>query len=137
MIHGCPPMKHTVAFILCCLAALHGSVRAENARLVLESDTGITLREGFDAELLYEVPKPQGSYGRLIFRNEKEVAVATNPSDMNQVTKAPANQVEDIQHSQVSLMPSEMISGMNRDELMDLMAYLLSGGGSQHKVCTK
>jgi hypothetical protein len=34
-------------------------------------------------------------------------------------------------------MPSEMISGLNRDELMDLMAYLLSGGDSRHKTFKK
>ena len=75
--------------------------------------------------------------GRLIFRNDKEVGVATNPFDMNQVTKAPADQVEGIKHSQVSLMPAELLAGMNRDELMDLMAFLLSGGNSQHKVFAK
>ena len=72
--------------------------------------------------------------GRLIFRNEKEIGVATNPFDLNQVTKAPADQVVGIKHSQVSLMPAELLGGMNRDELMDLMAFLLSGGNPQHKV---
>ena len=42
-----------------------------------------------------------------------------------------------ITSSQVSLMPAELLSGMNRDELMDLIAYLLSGGNSQHKAFTK
>jgi putative heme-binding domain-containing protein len=68
--------------------------------------------------------------GRLIFRNEKEVGVASNPFDLNQLTKAPADKVESIEFS-------GMISGMNRDELMDLMAYLLSGGDSAHKAFTK
>ncbi len=76
-------------------------------------------------------------YGRLIFRNDQEVGVASNPFDLNQITKAPADQVEAIEFSQVSIMPSEMISGLNRDELMDLMAYLLSGGNSQHKAFEK
>jgi hypothetical protein len=34
-------------------------------------------------------------------------------------------------------MPIGTISGMNRDELMDLMAYLLSGGDPQHKAFRK
>ena len=76
-------------------------------------------------------------HGRLIFRNDKEVGVASNPFDLNQLTKAPADKVESIEFSQVSLMPSEMISGLNRDELMDLMAFLLSGGNSQHKAFKK
>jgi putative heme-binding domain-containing protein len=76
-------------------------------------------------------------YGRLIFRNDKEVGVASNPFDLNQITKAPADKVEGIEFSQVSIMPSEMISGLNRDELMDLMAYLLSGGDSRHTTFKK
>ena len=75
--------------------------------------------------------------GRLIFKNDKEVGVATNPFDLNQVTTAPADQVAGIASSQVSMMPAELLSGMNRDELMDLMAYLLSGGNSQHKAFKK
>ena len=76
-------------------------------------------------------------YGRLILRNDKEVGVASNPFDLNQITKAPADKVESIEFSQVSIMPPGTISGMNRDELMDLMAYLLSGGDSQHKAYAK
>lgn len=75
--------------------------------------------------------------GRLIFRNDKEVGVATNPFDLNQVTKAPADQVVGITSSPISMMPAELLSGMNRDELMDLVAYLLSGGNSQHKAFNK
>jgi putative heme-binding domain-containing protein len=76
-------------------------------------------------------------YGRLILRNDKEVAVASNPFDLNQLTKAPAEKVESIEFSQVSLMPPGLVAGMYRDELMDLMAYLLSGGDSQHQAFRK
>lgn len=81
-----------------------------------------------DADLLY---------GRLISRNEEEIAVASNPFDLNQLTKAPAVQVESISLSQISIMPEGMIDGMNRDELMDLVAYLISGGNAEHKVFSK
>ena len=76
-------------------------------------------------------------YGRLILRNDKEVGVASNPFDLNQITKAAAEKVESIEFSQASIMPPGMIEGMNRDELMDLMAYLLSGGDSWHKTFKK
>lgn len=75
--------------------------------------------------------------GRLLFRNDTEVGVATNPFDLNYVMKAPAAQVEGIRYSQTSLMPDGMIGGMNRDELMDLIAYLLSGGNAQHRAFQK
>jgi putative heme-binding domain-containing protein len=76
-------------------------------------------------------------YGRLIIRNDKEVGVASNPFDLNQITKAPADSLDSMEFSNISIMPPGMISGMNRDELMNLMAYLLSGGDSQHKVFKK
>lgn len=75
--------------------------------------------------------------GRLISRTEKEVAVASNPFDLNQLTKAAADNVESVEFSQTSIMPPGTISGMNRDELMDLIAYLLSGGDALHKVFKK
>jgi len=62
------------------------------------------------------------------------VDVATNPFDMNQVTKAPFGQMERITYSQVSAMPQGMMGGMNRDELMDSIAYLISGGDPSHRV---
>ena len=56
----------------------------------MDNDTGISLREGFDAELLYEVPKSQGSWvamafdpkGRLIVsdQDDKGVFRVTLPS---------------------------------------------------------
>jgi putative heme-binding domain-containing protein len=75
--------------------------------------------------------------GRLIVRNDREVGVATNPFDLSQVAKAPADQVVGITSSQVSMMPAELLTGMNRDELMDLIAYLLSGGNAEHKAFKK
>jgi putative heme-binding domain-containing protein len=76
-------------------------------------------------------------YGRLIYQNEKGVGVAVNPFDMNEVKKAPADQVERVGFSQASLMPPGMINGMNREELMDLVAYLVSGGNPGHAVFAK
>jgi putative heme-binding domain-containing protein len=75
--------------------------------------------------------------GRLISKDGREITVASNPFDLNQVQKAPADKVESIEFSNVSIMPPGMISGMNRDELMDLMAYLLSGGNAEHRAFKK
>jgi putative heme-binding domain-containing protein len=79
----------------------------------------------------------QTLYGRLIVQNDQEVVVASNPFDLNQVAKAPADKVAGIEFSPVSLMPPGMIAGMNRDELMDLVAYLLSGGDRRHRTFTQ
>lgn len=73
-------------------------------------------------------------YGRVIYKNDKEIAVASNPYNFSQISKTAIDQVETIQPSQLSLMPPGTIYGMNKDELMNLMAYLISGGNERHKT---
>ena len=83
-------MNHTyipiTALLIFCQTAFHAAENVkpgDSARLVLDADTGITLREGFDAELLYEVPKSQGSWvamafdpkGRLIVSDQDDKGV--------------------------------------------------------------
>lgn len=76
-------------------------------------------------------------FGRLIYQNQQGVGVAVNPFDMNDVRKAPADQVQRVSFSQVSLMPPGLIMGMNGEELQDLISYLLSGGNAGHGVFSK
>ena len=73
-------------------------------------------------------------YGRIIFQNESELALASNPFDFSKISKTPNGQVKSVVPSQVSLMPPGTIFGMNKEELMDLMGYLISGGNKRHSV---
>ena len=73
-------------------------------------------------------------YGRIIFKNETEIALASNPFNFGDVQEIPASDVTEIKPSQISLMPPGTVNGMNQDELMDLMAYLISGGNRRHEV---
>jgi putative heme-binding domain-containing protein len=76
-------------------------------------------------------------YGRLIYKNDQEVGVASNPFDFSKVMKTPAGQVEKIEFSQVSMMPPGTIAGMNGEELKDLIAYLVAGGNPKHAAFQK
>ncbi len=73
-------------------------------------------------------------FGRIIFQNEQELAVATNPYNFGQITRIPSEAVKNITPFQISLMPPGTINGMNAEELKDLMAYLISGGNRRHPV---
>ncbi len=73
-------------------------------------------------------------YGRVIYRNDKEIALAANPFDFSVLTKTPIGDVASVEPSQVSMMPPGMIAPMNKDELSDLIAYLISGGDPKHNV---
>lgn len=73
-------------------------------------------------------------YGRIIYENENELALASNPFNFGQITKASIEQVEKTKPSQISLMPMGTIYGMNAEELKNLIAYLISGGNRRHEV---
>lgn len=72
--------------------------------------------------------------GRLIYHNDREIAVAPNPFNSGDIQKAPAGQVVKTAFSQISMMPPGTISAMNADELKDLIAYLISGGNPKHEA---
>ncbi|MGC6467474.1 MAG: c-type cytochrome, partial [Akkermansiaceae bacterium] len=76
-------------------------------------------------------------YGRVIYKNDKEIVVAPNPYNLGELVKKPAGSVKSIEPSQTSMMPMGTIFSMNENELKDLMAYLVSGGNKKHKVFQK
>ncbi|MBI1371582.1 MAG: c-type cytochrome [Phycisphaera sp.] len=73
-------------------------------------------------------------YGKVIYRNEHELALVTSAFDPSRVEKIPAGDVKKVEPSAVSMMPPGLIYTMNADELKDLMAYLISGGNPDHQV---
>jgi putative heme-binding domain-containing protein len=76
-------------------------------------------------------------YGRIIYQDDQEIAVAANPYNFAELSKAPVEQIAKIELSPQSMMPEGTIAMMNKNELRDLMAYLLSGGNKRHKVFQK
>lgn len=82
----------------------------------------VTLKEGGSA------------YGRIIYKNKKEIAVAPNPYNLGDVIKTPMDKVKKIEWSQTSMMPPGTIFAMNKNEVMDLVAYLISSGNPKHEA---
>ncbi|MGK0303886.1 MAG: putative heme-binding domain-containing protein, partial [Planctomycetota bacterium] len=75
--------------------------------------------------------------GRIIYKNDTEIAVAANPYDFSELTKTAMGEVASIELSPMSMMPMGTVAAMNQDELRDLMAYLLSGGDKRHAMFRK
>lgn len=73
-------------------------------------------------------------YGRVIYQNENELALASNPYNLGALNKIDPQKVKSIKPSNTSLMPPGTIFGMNKNELKDLIAYLISGGNRRHEV---
>ncbi len=81
-----------------------------------------------------ELENGETLYGRIIFQDEEEIALASNPYDFSKISRTKNNRVKRIEPSQVSMMPPGTIFGMNQEELKDLIAYLISGGNKRHRV---
>jgi len=92
-----------------------------------------TISEQYQASV---VTRQDGSlvFGRVIYKDEKELAIASDPYDFSDLTIVPNDDVKDIELSHVSMMPPGTILMMGEEELHDLMAYLLSGGDKRHAV---
>ena len=76
-------------------------------------------------------------WGRVIYRDDDELALAANPFDLSTVDKVSAAQVVSVEPSAASLMPPATIALMNDDELKDLIAYLMSSGNEKHPAFRK
>ncbi|MFM7832675.1 MAG: hypothetical protein ACKPJD_12840, partial [Planctomycetaceae bacterium] len=50
------------------------------------------------------------------------------------MTTIPRDEIEETQPSKVSMMPAGLINTLNRDEVLDLIAYLQSGGDPDSPV---
>lgn len=73
-------------------------------------------------------------FGRVIYKDDTELAIAADPYDFSDLTVVPIGDVKGVELSHVSMMPPGTIIMMGKDELRDLMAYLLSGGDKRHAV---
>lgn len=76
-------------------------------------------------------------WGRVIYKNDAELAIATNPYDLSVLEKFPAKDVVKIENSPLSMMPPGTIAMMNADEVKDLIAYLVAGGDKKHRAFKK
>ena len=75
--------------------------------------------------------------GRIVNLNANNIQVNTNMLDPGKNESVDRNDVESMKPSKTSLMPAGLLDTMKEDEVLDLMAYLLSRGDRKHKMFTK
>lgn len=66
--------------------------------------------------------------GRIVSEDDKGVIIATNPVDPDDRRRVAKAQIESQRVSEISSMPEGLLNTMERDEALDLIAWLLSGG---------
>ena len=83
---------------------------------------------------LYTLNDGSTKIGRSLRTTDDSVYIATNPFNLTQETALANSDIASSEPSPVSLMPGGLINRLNEEELLDLMAYLVSGGNAEHEV---
>jgi hypothetical protein len=65
------------------------------------------------------------------------VTLNTDLTDPNQRVNVDRKEVESIELSKVSPMPPMLLSMLKKEEILDLVAYILSGGDKSHGMFAK
>jgi hypothetical protein len=65
------------------------------------------------------------------------VTLNTDLSDPNQRVSIDRKEVKSIELSKVSPMPPMLLSMLKKEEVLDLVAYILSGGDRSHAMFVK
>ncbi len=66
--------------------------------------------------------------GRVISSDDKSLTVMVDPVDATKIVVINRDNIESMKPSRVSLMPSETFDQLNREEVLDLLAFLTSRG---------
>ena len=66
--------------------------------------------------------------GRIVNLNGDSIMINTDMMDPNALTQVNRNQVEATKPSTVSMMPEGLLNTMKQDEILDLLAFVLSRG---------
>ena len=72
--------------------------------------------------------------GSVVNLNGDTVTINTDLSDPDQRVSVDRKEVKSIEPSKVSPMPPMLLSSMNESEVLDLTAYVLSGGKRDHEM---
>jgi putative heme-binding domain-containing protein len=75
--------------------------------------------------------------GRIANHNGDNISVMTNMLDPNGLVNVSAKKVDTIAKSKTSMMPEGLLDTLKVDEILDLVAYLLSRGDRNNKMFQK
>jgi putative heme-binding domain-containing protein len=97
------------------------------------TDPSKVISDQYESTLL---EKKDGSsvVGRVVKEEGGHIFLAENPLLPDQLTTVPLPELKTRSKYPVSAMPPALLYSLNKDEVMDLMAFLLSGGNPEDKV---
>lgn len=117
---------------------LTGSGNRYTLRDLMENiiDPSKVISDQYDS---HEIVKKDGSViiGRIIVEENEKVFIMTNPFAPNDHIAVDEKDILRKGTRPVSMMPPGLINALNQDELLDLVAYLLSGGNERDGMFQK
>ena len=72
--------------------------------------------------------------GRIVNLNGNGMAINTNMLNPNEQVQVDRTKIEEMKPSPLSMMPEGLLNTLNREEVLDLMAYLLSRGDRENPM---
>lgn len=108
---------------------LTGAANRYTLRDLLENiiDPSKVVSDQYDSQLIQK--KDGGTLlGRIVQHEGGELKVMTNPFAPTALITLQENDIANIQTQAVSMMPPGLINALGPEELLDLLAYLLTGG---------
>ena len=75
--------------------------------------------------------------GRIMNMRNNEYWINTDMMQPSMVTKVKAENLASIEPSTVSMMPPGLLNTMDKEDILDLMAYLIAGGKPDHQLFAK
>ena len=117
---------------------LTGAGRRFNAQNLLESliEPSKVISDQYQATT-FVLDTGKTITGRVVNLSGKNILVSENMLDPGRLTAVNRDLVERVIPSKTSLMPTGLLDTLNREEILDLIAFLQSGGDSKHKVFSK
>ena len=70
--------------------------------------------------------------GLVVRQSAKFIYLADEPNHPDQLLKIPRDEVEEKTVSTVSIMPEDLLNTLTKVEILDLLAYIESGGREDH-----
>ena len=85
------------------------------------------------------VTKMDGSVviGTIVNLYKQNITINTDPADPGQIEEISRANIQGIEPSKVSLMPPGLLSLLTKEEILDLLAYVLSGGDEKSLMFEK
>jgi putative heme-binding domain-containing protein len=72
--------------------------------------------------------------GRIVNLNNDTIMINTDMLDPNAQARVRRKSIETVETSKVSMMPEGLLDTLKEDEILDLVAFLLSRGDRNHKM---